>query len=177
MNVSWWLNNISTIHVIHWYFHSVNEKRTWDIRIDRRSRYKKILRHWNYPPGLCTGGGLVALRHRRAALPIIYIYIYIYLRPRHQRISPRHRRRESAHGPVTHIDEKIFKLSQSLLIDRILYLLNIDTNNYYINTNAKSTPVGKALLNKHLCVKPHEETWNYQTEVGMLNYLQGNSPS
>ena len=36
----------------------------------------------------------MALRHRRAAPPIIYIYIYIYIN-----LRPRHRRRDAAHGP------------------------------------------------------------------------------
>ena len=55
---------------------------------------------------------------------------------------------------ITHIDEKIFKASQTLLIDRIVYLINIDTKNYGMETNAKSTPVGKPLLHKDLSGKP-----------------------
>ena len=44
-----------------------------------------------------------------------------------------------------------------------------------METNAKSTPVGKPLLHKDLSVKPRKEAWNYWTAVGMLSYLQGNS--
>ena len=47
---------------------------------------------------------------------------------------------------ITHIDEKIFKVLQPFLIGNIISLLNIDTNNYGMDTNAKSTPVGKPLL-------------------------------
>ena len=44
-----------------------------------------------------------------------------------------------------------------------------------MDTNSKSTPIGKPLLHKDLFGKPRKETWNYQTAVGMINYLQGNS--
>ena len=47
---------------------------------------------------------------------------------------------------ITHIDEKIFKVLQPFLIGNIISLLNIDTKNYGMDTNAKSTPVGKPLL-------------------------------
>ena len=76
---------------------------------------------------------------------------------------------------ITHIDENRFKLSQLLLIYRIMSLLNIYTNNYGMDTNAKSTPVGKPLLHKDLSVKPLKEALNYQTEVGMLKYFSFNS--
>ena len=49
---------------------------------------------------------------------------------------------------ITHIDEKRFEVSQPFLIDWVIFLLNIDTNNYDMDTNAKSTPVGKPLLHK-----------------------------
>ena len=61
---------------------------------------------------------------------------------------------------ITHIDQKIFKLSQPLLIDRIISLLNIDTNNYGMDTNAKSTPFGKQLLHQDLTGKPRKEACN-----------------
>ena len=44
---------------------------------------------------------------------------------------------------ITHIDEKIFKASHIFLIDRIIYLLKIYTNDYGMDTQTKSTPVGK----------------------------------
>ena len=76
---------------------------------------------------------------------------------------------------IDHLDEKIFKISQPFLIDRIISFLNIDTNDFGLGTNSKSTPVGKPLLHKDLSGKPRKENWNYRTSVGMLTYLQGNS--
>ena len=38
---------------------------------------------------------------------------------------------------ITHIDEKRLKVSQPFLIDCVIYLLNIDTKDYGIHTNAK----------------------------------------
>ena len=76
---------------------------------------------------------------------------------------------------ITQLDDKRFKISQPFLIDRIISFLNNDTNEYSMDTKAKSTPVGKPLLHKELSSKPCKETWNYQTSVGMLTYSQGNS--
>ena len=76
---------------------------------------------------------------------------------------------------ITHIDEKRFKVSQPLIIDKIIYLLDIEKNDYGVDTNAKLTPVGKPLSQKDLSGKPRKEAWNYRTAVGMLNYLQGNN--
>ena len=42
-----------------------------------------------------------------------------------------------------------------------------------MDTNAKSTPVGKPMLHKELSEKPRKEAWNYQTAVVMINYFQG----
>ena len=44
-----------------------------------------------------------------------------------------------------------------------------------MDTNTKSTPVGKPLLHKDLSGKTRKEAWNYQMAVGMLNYLKGDS--
>ena len=76
---------------------------------------------------------------------------------------------------ITNIYEKRFKVSQPFLIGRIISLLDIDTNDYGMDTNAKSTSVGRALLYKDLSGKPRKEAWNYQTSVVMLNYLEYNS--
>ena len=55
---------------------------------------------------------------------------------------------------INRLDEKIFKISQTFLIDIIISFLNIDTNEFGLGTNPKSTPVGKPLLNKDLSGKP-----------------------
>jgi hypothetical protein len=76
---------------------------------------------------------------------------------------------------ITQLDDQRFKLCQPFLIDRIVSFLGIDKNEFDIDTNTKSTPVGKPLLHKDLEGKPRKETWNYRTAVGMLTYLQGNT--
>ena len=76
---------------------------------------------------------------------------------------------------ITQLDDKIFKISQPYLTYQIIYFLKIDANDHNVETNAKSTPVGKTLLHKDLLGKPRKETWNYRTAVGMMTYLQGNS--
>ena len=54
---------------------------------------------------------------------------------------------------INQLDDKIFKFYQHFLIDRITYFLIISTNEYSIDTNVKSTPVGKPLLSKDLLDK------------------------
>ena len=76
---------------------------------------------------------------------------------------------------ITHLDHRRFKLLKPFLINRIVSFFKIDSNDYGIGTNSKSTPFGKPFLHKYLYVKPCKETWNYRTAVGMLTYLQGNS--
>ena len=44
----------------------------------------------------------------------------------------------------------MFKISQPYLIYRIVSFLCINKNNYGIENNAKSTPVGKPLLHKDI---------------------------
>ena len=61
------------------------------------------------------------------------------------------------------------------MIDKIKSFLNINTNDYGMDMNAKSTPVGKPLLSKDLSGKLRKESRKYRTSVGMLNCLQGNS--
>ena len=63
---------------------------------------------------------------------------------------------------------------QPFLINIIILFLKIDSNDYGIGKNSKSTPVGKPLLHKDLSGKPQKETWNCITAVGMLIYLQCN---
>ena len=43
-----------------------------------------------------------------------------------------------------------------------------------METNTKSTPYWKPLLQEDLSGKLRKEEWNYQTAAGMLTYLQGN---
>ena len=76
---------------------------------------------------------------------------------------------------ITHIDENRFKSPQPFSIERIIYLINIDINYYVMDTNSKSTPVDKPVLQKDLSVKQRKQAWNYRKLVGMLNYFQGNS--
>ena len=66
---------------------------------------------------------------------------------------------------ITQLDKKIFKISQPFLIDRIISFLNIDRNDDGMETNTKSTTVGKPLLQKDFSIKPRKYNWNYQTEV------------
>ena len=62
---------------------------------------------------------------------------------------------------ITQLDEKIFKIFQHFLIYRIISFLNIGKNDCGMETNIKSTPVGKHLLHKDLSVNPHKDKWNY----------------
>ena len=73
---------------------------------------------------------------------------------------------------ITQLDDKRFKISQPYLKYQIVSFLNIGANDHNIETNTKSTPVGKPLLHKHLSGKQRKETWNYRTAVGMMTYLQ-----
>ena len=76
---------------------------------------------------------------------------------------------------ITLLDDKRFKISQPYLTNRIISFLNVDANDYNVETNAKPTPVGKPLLHKHLLGEPRKESWNYCTAVGLTTDLQGNS--
>ena len=51
---------------------------------------------------------------------------------------------------ITHIDHRIFKKFHPFLIDRIVTFLKIDSNNYGVETNSKSMPVGKPIFHKDL---------------------------
>ena len=62
---------------------------------------------------------------------------------------------------INHLNEMIFKISQPFMIDRIISFLNIDTNDFGLGTNSKSTSVGKPLLHKDLSGNPRKENWNY----------------
>ena len=57
---------------------------------------------------------------------------------------------------ITQFDDKIFKTSQPYLTDRIISFLKIDANDHNVETNSKSTPVGKPLLHKYLLGKPRK---------------------
>ena len=54
---------------------------------------------------------------------------------------------------MNQLDDKIFKISQPYLTERIISFLEIDDNDHKVETNAKSTPVGKPLLHKDLSGK------------------------
>ena len=58
---------------------------------------------------------------------------------------------------TTQLDDNRFKISQPFMIDRIISYLNIDTNEYGMYTDNKSTPVEKPLLNKYILGKPRKE--------------------
>ena len=57
---------------------------------------------------------------------------------------------------ITQLDEKQFKISHPYLIDRIISFISIDANDHNVETNEKSTPVGKPLLHKDLSGKPRK---------------------
>ena len=57
---------------------------------------------------------------------------------------------------ITQLDENIFKISHLFLIKIIIYFLNIDTNNYGMDINAKSNQVDKPLLHKYLSGRPRK---------------------
>ena len=68
---------------------------------------------------------------------------------------------------ITQLEDERFKISRPYLTDQIISFLDIDANDHNVETNAKSTPVGKPLLHKDLSGKPRKEIWNYSTDVGM----------
>ena len=68
-----------------------------------------------------------------------------------------------------------FEISQPFLIERIVNTLGLKDNDFEVESNSRTTPVGKPLLNKDLQGKPRKLSWKYRTAVGMLNYLQGNT--
>ena len=76
---------------------------------------------------------------------------------------------------IKHLDKGSFEISQPFLTERIVTLLGLKDNDFDANINARSTPVGKPVLNKDLEGKPRKLSWKYRTAVGMLNYLQGNT--
>ena len=76
---------------------------------------------------------------------------------------------------ITHVDDNRFRISQPHLVDRIVSFLEIDVNEYGMETNAKSTPIGKPLLHNDVSGKPRKATCSYRTAVSMLTYLQGNT--
>ena len=57
---------------------------------------------------------------------------------------------------ITQLDDKMSKISQPYLTDRIISFLRIDANDHNVETSAKSTPVGKPLLHKDILGKPHK---------------------
>ena len=61
---------------------------------------------------------------------------------------------------ITHIYEKRFNISQPFLINRIISLLNIDTNTYDMDTNTKYTPVGNLSCTRTYKEIPEKKSGN-----------------
>ena len=59
---------------------------------------------------------------------------------------------------ITQLNDKRCKISQPYLTYRIISFLKIDANDHKVETNAKSMPVVKLLLQKDFSGKPHKET-------------------
>ena len=59
---------------------------------------------------------------------------------------------------ITQLDDKKFKISEPYLTDQIISFLKIDTIDHKVETNEKSTPVGKPLLHKDLSGNTRKET-------------------
>ena len=55
---------------------------------------------------------------------------------------------------IRHVDDNKFELCQPFLIDRIANFLGLQNNEWESNSNSRSTPVGKPILNKDLKGKP-----------------------
>ena len=68
---------------------------------------------------------------------------------------------------IEDIDENCFKMSQPILIQRIIQFLALDPH----KTKGRNTPVGKPLLNRDLDRIQQKHTWLYRGAVGMLSYL------
>ena len=51
---------------------------------------------------------------------------------------------------IIQLDDKRFKISQPYLTDRIISFLKTDANDHKVETNTKSTPVGKPLSHKNI---------------------------
>ena len=76
---------------------------------------------------------------------------------------------------IKHLDDDKFEITQPFLIERIANPLGLKDNDFDVESNSRSTPVGKPVLHKDLQGKPRKLLWKYRTAVGMLNYLQGNT--
>ncbi len=74
------------------------------------------------------------------------------------------------------ITRNMFKLSQPFLIGKIVNLLGLGQNEFDVQTKTTITPFGKPLLNKDLEGKLRKKDWKYCTTIGVLTYLQGNTP-
>ena len=48
-------------------------------------------------------------------------------------------------------------------------------NGFETSTKDRLTPAAGHILNKDIEGKPHKNSWNYRTAIGMLSYLQGNT--
>jgi hypothetical protein len=66
-------------------------------------------------------------------------------------------------------DQKVIRMTQTGLIESIFKDLNIDSS-----SNTKNTP-SDSILHSDLSGAPRQETWNYRSIIGKLNYLAQNS--
>ena len=71
---------------------------------------------------------------------------------------------------ITKLKDGKVALSQPLLIDRFLAVVDQDSN-----VNEKPTPATKSLLHKDVNGLPGKFKWNYRQAIGILTYLQGTS--
>ena len=76
---------------------------------------------------------------------------------------------------IKHLGQNKFEISQPFLIERIVTLLGLTNNEYNVETDSRTTPVGKPALYKNLQGKLRKLSWKYRTAVRMFNYLQGNT--
>ena len=76
---------------------------------------------------------------------------------------------------IKRLGQQEFEISQPLLIDRILALLQLEHNGFETDSHDKLIPAAPQILYKDLMGKLRKKSWKYRTAVGMLSYLQGHT--